>query len=52
MAIMSSKCVRHLPVLDDDKLIGLVSIGYIVKSIIDSQEHEIDNLINYIGGTY
>jgi len=52
MAVMNSKHVRHLPVLEDNKLIGLVSIGDIVKSIIDEQEHEIETLIGYIGGTY
>jgi CBS domain-containing protein len=52
MAVMSSKHVRHLPVLEDSQLIGLVSIGDIVKNIIDEQEHEIGELIGYINGTY
>ena len=50
MALMTDKRVRHLPVLDDDKLIGIVSIGDLVKSIISNQEFHITQLENYITG--
>ncbi len=52
LAIMTAKHVRHMPVLEDNKLIGLVSMGDVVKHIIDEQEHDIDDLMGYINGTY
>jgi CBS domain-containing protein len=51
MALMTSKLVRHLPVLDDGKLLGIVSIGDLVKSIIREQEFVIEQLANYISGS-
>lgn len=51
MAIMTEKRVRHLPVLHEEKLIGIVSIGDLVKSIIDQKEFTIEQLGNYISGT-
>jgi CBS domain-containing protein len=51
MAIMTEKRVRHLPVLHEGKLIGIVSIGDLVKSIINQQKFTIEQLVNYIGGT-
>ncbi len=50
MQIMSSKYIRHLPVLENDKLVGLVSIGDVVKHIIEDQKFVIENMKNYIGG--
>lgn len=50
MAIMTEKRVRHLPVLDDGKLVGIVSIGDLVKSIIDQQKFTIDEMLHYISG--
>lgn len=50
MNLMTSKYVRHLPVLDGEKLIGLVSIGDVVKYIIDEQRFIIENLEHYITG--
>lgn len=50
MALMSEKRVRHLPVLEGEKLIGIVSIGDLVKSIIDGQKLIIDQLEHYIHG--
>jgi CBS domain-containing protein len=48
MALMTDKRVRHLPVLRDGHLIGLVSIGDLVKSIIDEQQYIISQLELYI----
>jgi CBS domain-containing protein len=50
MALMSDKRVRHLPVLDRGKLVGIVSIGDLVKSKIGDQEFMIDQLEHYIHG--
>lgn len=50
MALMSEKRFRHLPVLDDGKLVGLISIGDLVKSIIDEQLFTIEQLERYITG--
>lgn len=52
MAIMTAKHIRHLPVLNDDKLVGLVSIGDVVKGIIDEQDLTIEGLYQYIQGIY
>ena len=51
MALMSAKRVRHLPVIDDGKLVGIVSIGDLVKSIISDREFTIEQLEHYIHGT-
>lgn len=48
MRIMSSKKIRHLPVLEKDKLAGLVSMGDVVRYIIDEQKFIINNLEQYI----
>jgi CBS domain-containing protein len=48
MAHMTEKRVRHLPVLEREKLIGIVSIGDLVKSIIGDQKFMIDQLEHYI----
>jgi len=50
MALMTEKRLRHLPVLDGGKLIGLVSIGDLVKDIISQQEFVIRQLEHYIAG--
>ena len=50
MALMISKRVRHLPVIDSEKLIGIISIGDIVKAVIDEKEFVIDQLVHYITG--
>ncbi len=52
MAVMSGKKIRHLPVEDDGKLVGLISIGDVVKAVIDEKKYEIDQLISYIQGSY
>ncbi|MEJ8811610.1 CBS domain-containing protein [Variovorax ureilyticus] len=50
MALMTENRVRHLPVMDGDKLVGLISIGDIVKGIISEQSFIIEQLQNYIAG--
>jgi CBS domain-containing protein len=51
MNLMNEKNMRHLPVLEGDKLVGLVSIGDVVKFIIDEQNDLIQSLQNYITDT-
>ena len=52
MTLMTDKRVRHLPILEDDRLIGVISIGDVVNSIISEQEYVIERLGAYIwGGT-
>ena len=50
MALMTDKRVRHLPVLEGKKVIGIVSIGDLLKSIISKQKFVIDELEHYIRG--
>jgi CBS domain-containing protein len=50
MAIMTAERVRHLPVMEDGNLVGLISIGDLVKSIIEDREFVIGQLTNYITG--
>jgi CBS domain-containing protein len=48
MAVMSDKKVRHLPVIDQGKLIGIISIGDLVKNIISDQKFTIEQLTHFI----
>lgn len=50
MTLMTENRLRHLPVVDSDKLIGVVSIGDLVKDIISQQEFVIEQLEHYISG--
>lgn len=50
MAVMTEKHVRHLPVMEDGQLLGVISIGDVVKEIISEQSFVIEQLANYITG--
>ena len=52
MVLMTGKHVRHVPVFDGGKFVGVISIGDVVKSTISQKDLLIDNLSNYIGGKY
>jgi CBS domain-containing protein len=52
MHVMTEKRVRHLPVMEDAKMVGLLSIGDLVRRIISAQTATIDNLEKYITGDY
>lgn len=51
MALMTDKHIRHLPVVDGDRVIGLISIGDVVRATIDEKEFIIAQLERYIAGT-
>ena len=51
MALMTTHKVRHLPVLEQGRVVGMISIGDLVKSIIAEQEFVIEQMTNYIAGT-
>ena len=51
MQLMTNKFIRHLPVLEEDKLIGIISIGDVVKFIIEEQKFIIENMEHYITGS-
>ena len=48
MAVMTERHVRHLPVLDDGRLIGVISIGDIVRAVVQEQQSTISTLENFI----
>jgi len=48
MILMTEHRIRHLPVMDDNKLIGMISVGDVVKAIINDQKYTIKQLENYI----
>lgn len=50
MALMTDKRVRHLPVMVEERCVGVISIGDVVRGIIEDQEFEIHQLTNYITG--
>jgi CBS domain-containing protein len=50
MALMTAKHIRHLPVLDNGKLVGLISIGDVVKRIIEDHKFSINQLERYVSG--
>jgi CBS domain-containing protein len=52
MALMTDRHIRHLPVIEDGRLVGLISIGDVVKSILDHQQFTIQQLEHYIVGSH
>ncbi|PZN32117.1 MAG: histidine kinase [Proteobacteria bacterium] len=50
MSVMTERRIRHLPVVDDGKVVGIVSIGDLVKAVIEEQRRTIDELERYIVG--
>jgi len=52
MAVISDHKIRHLPVFDGDKMVGLISIGNVVKTMISENENLIKHLNDYIQGKY
>jgi len=52
MALMTAKHVRHLPVIENENILGIVTIGDVVKMVISEQKFTIQQLENYITGRY
>jgi len=52
MTLFTNKRFRHLPVVDDGRLVGLVSIGDILRRMVDTHRHEAEQLKQYIAGGY
>ncbi len=50
MNLMTERKIRHLPVVEDNKVIGVISIGDLVEAIISDQQEEIEQLEHYISG--
>jgi CBS domain-containing protein len=48
MAVMTNRRIRHLPVIDDGRLAGIISIGDVVRAVVDGQQYEIHTLQRYI----
>ncbi|HMN62652.1 MAG TPA: CBS domain-containing protein [Anaerolinea sp.] len=52
MKLMTLKHIRHLPVVDEGTLVGVISIGDVVRWVIDDQLHKINDLEKFISGNY
>ena len=51
MALMTDKRIRHLPVVEDERVVGMLSIGDLVKAIVAEQQFMIEQLEHYISGS-
>jgi CBS domain-containing protein len=52
MALFTAKRFRHLPIVDDGRLVGLISIGDILRRMVETHRHEAEQLKQYIAGGY
>ena len=52
LSLMTEKRIRHLPVIENGRLIGMITMGDIVKNIISDQEFLINELVGYVAGSY
>ena len=52
MALMTTKQIRHLPILDRDRLVGIITLGDVVRTIISEQEFTIQELEKYVKGEF
>jgi len=52
MLIMTARHIRHLPVMDGDNLVGIITIGDVVKQVISDQTKLLEEMENYISGRY
>lgn len=50
MQLMTAKRIRHLPVVEDGRMVGVISIGDLVQAVIEEQEHTIEQLERFISG--
>ena len=50
MTLMTERRIRHLPVLEDDSLVGMISVGDLVKSMISEKDYQIEQLEKYVRG--
>ena len=48
--MMTNKRIRHLPVKEDDQLVGMISVGDLVKSLISEKDFQIEQLERYVRG--
>jgi len=51
MALMTDKHIRHLPVMENDQILGIITIGDVVKAVIAHKNFMIRDLENFIAGT-
>jgi CBS domain-containing protein len=51
MRVMTQDRVRHLPVMDEDRLVGLISMGDVINALLSDQRHMIESLEQYISGS-
>jgi CBS domain-containing protein len=50
MQVMTERRIRHLPVLDDGRMVGVISIGDLVRAVIEEQDQTIEHLERFITG--